>query len=91
MHTYKYIHTCTYYIYAYIYIYIHTCTYIYIYICINMCIYMHIYMPINECMMKPWSAIWYVITCHFNDKTTNLGTKYHVFRCCALDLKAGLL
>ena len=56
-----------------------------------MCIYMHIYMPINECMMKPWSAIWYGITCHFNDKTTHLGTKYHVFRCCALELKAGLL
>ena len=75
------------------YIYIHTYTYIYIYICINMCIYMHIYiyMPINECMMKPWSAIWYGITCHFNDKTTNLGTKYHVFSCGALELKAGLL
>lgn len=52
---------------------------------------MCIYMPIIECMMKPWSAIWYGITCHFNDKTTNLGTKYHVFSCGALELKAGLL
>ena len=78
-------------IYIYIYIYIYTYIHAHIYICINMCIYMHIYMPINECMMKPWSAIWYGITCHFNDKTTNLGTKYHVFRCCALELKAGLL
>ena len=90
MHTYKYIHTCTYiYMHTYIYTYIHA--HIYIYICINMCIYMHIYMPIIECMMKPWSAIWYGITCHFNDKTTNLGTKYHVFSCGALELKAGLL
>ena len=76
-----------------IYIYIHTCTYIYTYIHahIYMHKYVHIYMPINECMMKPWSAIWYGITCHFNDKTTNLGTKYHVFSCGALELKAGLL